>query len=1277
MTSGLSSQTNVDCLSAAQLEALLEGTLDESEQHVLEEHLGSCIRCQAALDNPRRSRTWELWDRLLEPDTKQATIDEPVLSVSGYEILGELGRGGMGVVYKARQRSLNRIVALKVLLPQFANRPDHLLRFRSEALSAARLQHANIVQIHEVGEDPRQPYLALEYVQGPTLKQALEQGPWSVDSATALVKTLAGAIHAAHQAHVIHRDLKPGNILLADKDNLSAESSTVVCSLSELAERNYIPKVSDFGLAKQIDADSDLTQTGMIAGTPSYMAPEQANSKLGEISPATDVYGLGAILYELLTGRPPVRASNNLEAIRQTLEDEPVPPSRLQPKLPRDLDTITLKCLQKDPQRRYESADELARDLERFQAGVPIRARPVSSWERTVKWIRRKPTMAAFLVVSVLAVLALGGVVTGSVYNHWLNNALTQAKSDRQKAVHAQQKAEVARKAETEARRQAELYRYSHHIALSHAGWHDGNFAQAIRLLEDCPAKQRGWEWRYLQRMFHEDNFTYKEHENSASAVTFHPDGSSVVSGDALGVIRIWDPATGKTRRVLTEHTRTVWQLEFNPDGSMLASSSKDGTVRLWNPATGKLLRTISDHPGPVRCMAFRPDGRRLVSCSMKGVVKVWDLNGQCKLNLIGHRDGIDAVAWSPDGTRIASSGEDRLVRIWDALSGKQVRTLKGHTNWVRRLAFHPDGRQLVSVSWDRTIRVWDYETGENLHTVQAHNGPIESVCFSPDGRWLATSGVDQTILLWDAQTWTKLGIFKGHTRNVWALAFSPDGTQLASASGDWTVKLWSASVGPNTGTLHGHKSRVMCVDFHPDGRRVASACPGDMVKVWDAVTGQDILSIKVRALALAYSSDGRWLATGGSDRIVRLFDAETGQLVHSFRGHTSTVWRVAFHPRGTQLVSSSLAGRALVWDLANLSSESDPSPQFVLQGQRDMVVAYSPDGKQLATSGLETSMTLWDTTTGKKQDHWTLPHIAQSLCFSPDGKRIVLPQSGNIVVREVATGTVLQSMSGHVATATCAAFSPDGKRIASVAGDGTVRIWDPADGLELLTLRGHGERVQYVAFSPDGNRLASASYDRTVRIWDARPLTDKTLDESTAVRLVFGLMKKPLAAADVLDHLRQATNINTAVRDRAISLAKQFRECANPEKYYQAGWDVVRSPYCNEIPYRLANRQALTARKLAPKSAKYCTFLGLSQYRLGHYQECLATLERANRMLPNQPVNLAIVAMAKYRLGQIQQAKEALHQLRTLLRTGKPEDEVSRFLQEAEALVEGGNISN
>ncbi len=476
-----------------------------------------------------------------------------------YEIIRELARGGMGVVFEARQVSLNRKVALKMILAgQLANDTD-VKRFYSEAQAAANLDHPGIVPIFEVGQHEGQHYFSMGFVEGQSLSQRLTDGPLPPREVAALMTAVAEAVDYAHQCGVIHRDLKPGNILLDQKGN---------------------PRVTDFGLAKKLEGDSGLTGSGQIMGTPSYMPPEQAGGKRAAVGPSADVYALGATLYALITGRPPFQAATAMDTVLQVLSDEPVPPRRLNASIPRDLETICLKCLEKEPGRRYASAAALASDLRRFLAGEPIAARPVTRLERLAKWARRKPTLAAAYTLGLLAVL-MGGLGGTAVWQ-WraaeraraaAKSAQTEAERQRDRADDARSLADKARVAEQNARAEAERQRekferfdYGRSIQVAHQDWRDNNVPATLALLESTRADLRGWEWRYVHRLCHSNLLTLKGHGGPVRSASFSPDGSRVVTGSHDQTAKIWDAKSGAVLLTLKGHTGSVFSASFSPD---------------------------------------------------------------------------------------------------------------------------------------------------------------------------------------------------------------------------------------------------------------------------------------------------------------------------------------------------------------------------------------------------------------------------------------------------------------------------------------------------------------------------------------------------------------------------------------------------------------------------------------------------------------------------------------------------------------------------------------
>jgi WD40 repeat protein len=702
----------------------------------------------------------------------------------------------MGVVYKARHLRLNRVVALKMILAGGHASEQDVQRFLGEAEAVAALQHPHVVQLFEFGQHEGLPFFTLEFVSGGSLAGKLAGTPLAPREAARLVEQLAHGMAYAHRCGIIHRDLKPANVLLTE---------------------DGAPKITDFGLAKKAGTGGGLTATGAVLGTPSYMAPEQAAGKTQDVRHLADVYGLGAVLYECLTGRPPFKAATTIETLEQVRSREPVPVRALNPKVPRDLETVCLKGLRKEPDNRYASAAELAEELRRFQAGEPVVARRVSRAERAWKWARRHPVAAAAWGLLLLALLL--GAGGGRAF--WLSR---DAAAARDEAVEERKQAQREKDAEAQARSRSA-------VQLAYREWQDNHPDKADRLLAGCDPTLRDWEWFYVYRLCHSELLALKGHTDGVESVC------------------------------------------FSPDGSRLASASADGTVKVWDMDKGQQNLSFTGHTGPVFCVCFSLDGRHIASGSggrdakgnpLRGEVKVWDARtGQEVLPFKGHARIVTGVAFSPDSTRLASAGggydprakEDfGEIKVWEARTGGELLAFKGHTTHVSSLAFSPDGSRLASGGFanggfdengevkEGELKVWDAQTGQQLLTLEGHTGPVWSMAFSPEGTRIAsgagnrfTPGKPGGVKVWDARTGKKLLDLKGHTGNVDSLAFSPDGKRLVSGYWDGTVKVWDLDTGQEALSIKADSFGVKSVCFSPDGKRLSSASFNGVVTVWDA----------------------------------------------------------------------------------------------------------------------------------------------------------------------------------------------------------------------------------------------------------------------------------------------------------------------------------------------------------------------------------------------------------------------------------------------------------
>jgi WD40 repeat protein/serine/threonine protein kinase len=1194
------------------LRALSVGQLTEAELALLSAHLGNCPACcqridQLATDDRLLTRLQQSvssrHEVLVGPAQRRSAVRAlrqshqsrsgtpirdheamPVIvpaprQVGDYDILAEVGRGGMGVVYKARHRSLNRLTALKMVLAgQFTSAAQEL-RFRLEAELGARVQHPNIVQVHEIGSYEGRPFLALEWVEGGSLADRLVGKPWPPGEAAALIETLARAINVAHGEGVVHRDLKPGNILLqrsevrsqesgirSQKSEASGQKSEIrnqsegaqaITLLSDLCPptsdlcpptSDLCPKITDFGLAQTLEGGQTMTQSGILVGTPGYMAPEQASGKRALVGPATDIYALGVVLYQLLTGQLPFQNDSTLELLRAVASDEPTRPRRLEPRLPRDLEAITLHCLEKEPRNRYPTALALAEDLRRFQEGKPVVARPVGAVARLTRACRRRPLVAVLLA---LLTVSLFGGLSGVTWK-WV-----EADEQRDLAnAHARQ---------ADAEKQAALYQaYRACLAAASAALQNHDVLDAARQLESAPEALRGWEWRHLRSRL----------DDSSSVVPLPAEGGALIAGPDRLRIGIW--TSGGLRLTDLEggdHGLLPLGPKYKRFGGV-AQTRGGLRVAAW---TGGSAFELLDHAGQVLCrvalpenevpatIVMSPDGARLAcwADANQRRLAVFDASSGKQTAICGgHREAIWSFTFSPDSSRLASGSEDQTARLWDATNGTLLATCRGHTSKIVSTAFSPDGSRLLTASSDGTVRQWDANTGQEVGSpYDRHASDVFSAVYSPDGQWIASAGDDRTVRVWRARDRQDVAVLHGHTGRITEVAFAPDGRRLASLSsraalfsaGDDTVRAWDVDPQATLPVLRGHTRAIYPVAFSPDGRWLASGSWDHTLRLWDAATGEPCATLPHRSTVgeVAFGPDGTWLVTGchGDDRL-RIWDVVTARVRKEIRLPGRKMLSPTVSPDGSRVAATwsgptSLKHHLIVYDLA-----SDKS-LFSTEGS---ALAYSPDGRWLAALAPdEKTILLLDARTHETAARFSGHEMMVSKAtFSLDSRCLAscsldrtvrlwrVEGEGWGVEGEIVSPS--QVLRGHTDEVYAVAFHPDGTRLATASRDGTVWLWDLARGEVVVRLPGHRDFVWSLAFSPDGTTLASGSGDTTVRLWDTAPLKTRyharreaAALRPEAVRLVEQLWREKNDPARVVEALRNDHLLGEALRQAAL----------------------------------------------------------------------------------------------------------------------------------------------
>jgi WD40 repeat protein/serine/threonine protein kinase len=1027
--------------------------------------------------------------------------------------------GGIGHVWLAWDSDLGREVALKELRPERIADPALLARFLHEARITGRLQHPGIVPVYElVADADGPPFYTMRLVRGRTLTDAVrdhhqrlvaEGRPDSL-GLIRLLNAFVNVCHTmayAHSQGVIHRDLKGQNIILGD-------FGEVIVLDWGFAREIHHPDEPTRGPGTDPHADSgpapSLSETlaGQLLGTPAYMAPEQAEGRLDGIDERTDVFGLGACLYEILTGQPPFISTDTAEVLRKARATEVRLPRAVCPRVSPSLAAVCIRAMAHRPADRYATPADLAREIQRWLADEPTEAYPEAALGRLLRWSRHhKPALAVLAAIAFTTALASGvGLALVGEARSRASQAVARMQEER---------AEARAAADRAVQRRLEEQLYFQRVALAERELADSNIGRAAELLAACPDRFRGWEWNYLKRRIVTEPRVLRGHKGAVSGIALSPDGRLLASSGHDHLVRLWDRATGAPAGTLTGHTDVAYDVAFSPGGRLLASASWDGTVKLWDFSTRREVASWNAHHAKVYRIAFSPDGQRLASVGSDDSVILTEVASGRRLGSWQMPKGLSLwrAAFSPDDRVLAITTYEGIYFLDPLTAGQVLRHLKVESRYVKCLAFSPDGKLLATGEGDLAasdtgrIQLWDVATGERLGELEGHPEPIFGLAFSPDGSRLFSVSQDRTARVWDLSTRQEALTLRGHTDTVRGLVLDPSGHLLATSSSDGTVRLWDATPAERSGpellhTLTGHAEPVFSVAFGADGRTAFSLDLGLGLREWDVEGGVEKRFVSLhqdrRGYSLAASADGRQVAVATNAGKIYLINPlpvpapdGTGRVSQILTSHDpGPIKGLAFSPDGTAIASAG-------WDRTVRITTLRDHQVLVLRGHDEAVlaVAWSPDGRYLASAGYDGTVGIWNARTGARLQ--TLAgHTARvnGVAFSRSGRLLASAgHDGTVRVWETGTWKLHLLLRGHTAGVDAVDFGPGSKPgssgppdgyLASASQDRTVKVWDSSLGREVSAYRGHTGGVHAVAFSPDGRRLVSGGHDKVVRVW-------------------------------------------------------------------------------------------------------------------------------------------------------------------------------------------------
>lgn len=1077
------------CPDEVQLEACASGRMVPP---AVQEHVGQCPHCRRLLSEIEQNNAFldrmvpVLRDRRSAPSVRPSELS----AIPGYHIRGEASHGGQGIVYRAIQLATRRTVALKVPLLGSLATARQRQRFEREIEIIAALRHPHIVTLYGTETLPSgQTILVMEYVEGEPLDAWLavdtereEEGQTPRGPARraqgellALFVKLCDAVNFAHQQGVIHRDLKPANIMI---------------------DRAGEPRILDFGLARA-SGDDPLTQTravtrtGEFMGTLLYAAPEQVQGDPDSIDTRTDVYALGVILYEALTGQPPYPIAGSLaEALRSIIEAPPARPSAHDPRVNDELDTIVLKALAKDKARRYQSARDLALDLERHMAGEPISAKSDSAWYLLRKAVRRNrwPILAGAAGVALVLAFGILMAVQAGRLAHQRNEA------ERQRA------AAEALLSRSNVERGRVLATGGHLIAAEDLLWPElFRAASGVAGSDFANGFVKSPAFWAIRELYSRQpcRLTLAADPREVTQVVFNSEGDRILTFGGDDRLKQWSWPDGELLRSEPIGCQPCSAADFSADGRYFACATQDGRRIVVRCHDGTNQTFPGDASDPARMLACSADGAKWASAGTNGIVELRDTNsGACLYRIEAHRGPVSRLRFAPGGASLVSAGQDdSALRLWDTSTGRLLQSLEARASAWPVLGFHPGGELLAFTGRaNEEFAWWETARGRLQSSAVPYAASIRTLCHSPDGGMLVVGGADGTAVLVDVQSEERLGEYSGHSGAIGSMAFNPHGAELATASVDGRIRVWDVPPYRNARLLTGHLDTVMTVKFDVQSGLLASASGDGTVRLWDGWTGESRGAFSAHsgfASAVAFDASGRVLASGGHDGAVKLWDVSTEAprnaklgLRYSFDAGVKRVAHLAFSANGRWLAVCGDEPAIHLWDL---SGQPRLSRRLSGHTQRVPMAAFSPDGVRLVSGGADRRILQWDLASGRSIAAWHEHRgPVRAVQFSPDGRRIVSSSDDSTVrLWDAATGHLIQDLSGHRGQVFAAGFSADGSLVASADGAGAVKIWDAGSGEALITFEAGGP-VFSLAFSPDGGRLAlGGPMSEPLKLWD------------------------------------------------------------------------------------------------------------------------------------------------------------------------------------------------